>query len=496
MGIVIRQSLKATAATLVGSVLGAVSIVVASRMVGMQELGFSRMLAAYGSIAGILLTLGFHAVVSVFLFRYDSDRHKRASLMGVSLLIPVVVSLLCFAFYFFSKESLLQLFQPADRPLFRQFFIWFPVISLLVTVQAVLEGFLMTEMKITVFTTVREVGLKGGNLLLILLYGGSLISFSQWIYGIALLYGVANGLLLFSALRTGHFRVSLRWQVFSRRELYDIFHFAGFHALLGVTVYLVGYLDSILLAPLDQQGLNASAIYTNALFIISLLQIPYRAMTASVTPALTEAYAQDDQPKVQDVFNRSSINIFLATLGMAVLIVANLKKGVELLGPGYELVVPLVGVLLTGRLLDAATGLNEQVLSVSKHYRYSFLLSLLLAVLLFALGYALIPVYGVYGAAWASTGALGLYNLGKWGVVWRKTGLQPFSAATVRLLLAAVAALLPVLLVPEIPVWILDVGVRTAVAGGIYLALVLWLRPSADFNSFVEGLLRRVGRKK
>lgn len=496
MGIVIRQSLKATVATLVGSVLGAVSIVVASRVVGQQELGFSRMLAAYGSVAGILLTVGFHAVVSVFIFRHAGDPQKRASITGLSLLIPALVSLFCFALYFFSEERLLGLFQPADQPLFRQFFMWFPVISLLVTVQAVLEGFLMTEMKITVFTTVREVGLKGGNLLLIVLYGWNVISFAEWIYGIAALYAAANLLLWFSAFRTGHFRISLQWRVFNRKELYDIFHFAGYHALLGVTIYLVGFLDSMMLAPLDKEGLNASAVYTNALFIISLLQIPYRAMTSSVTPALTEAYAQDDAPKVADIFTRSSVNIFLATLGMAVLIVANLKKGVELLGPGYELVLPLVLVLMIGRLLDAATGINEQVLSVSKHYRYSFLLSLFLAVVLFVLGYVLIPRLGVYGAAWASTVALGIYNCGKWAVVWRKTGLQPFSAATARLLLAAGLALVPALLIPEIPVWILDVGARTLVAAALYLLLLLWLRPSPDFEAFVQTLLRKARLKK
>ncbi len=496
MGIVIRQSLKATAVTLLGSVMGAVSIVVASRLVGQQELGFSRMLAAYGSVAGILLTLGFHAVVSVFLFRHAADAQKRASILGLGLLIPVVVSLLLFGVYFLFKENLLGLFRPADQPLFRKYFPWFPVISLLVTVQAVLEGFLMTEMKITVFTTVREVGLKGGNLLLILLFGLGAITFSQWIYGIAALYGVANVLLLFSAWRTGHFRVSFQWRALSRRELYDIFHFAGFHALLGVTVYLVGFLDSMMLAPLDRDGLTASAIYTSALFIISLLQIPYRAMTSSVTPNLTEAYAQDDLAKVKDVFTRSSVNIFLATLGMAVLIIANLKKGVELLGAGYELVTPLVLVLMIGRLLDAATGINEQVLSVSKHYRYSFVLSLFLAVALFALGYALIPRYGVYGAAWASTAALGLYNVGKWAVVWRKTGLQPFSAATFRMVMAAGLALVPAFLIPEIPVWLVDVGVRTAIVSTLYLLLLLWLRPSPDFNNMTLGLLRKMRRGK
>lgn len=492
MGIVIRQSLKATVATLVGSALGAVSIVAASRMVEKQELGFSRMLAAYGSVAGILLTLGFHAVVAVFLFRHAAEPRKRAAVTGLGLLVPVLVSLLCFGAYFFFKESLLGLFQPADQPFFRKYFLWFPVISLLVTVQTVLEGFLMTEMKITVYTTVREVGLKGGNLLLILLYGLQAITFPQWMTGIAVLYVVATALLVFSARRTGNFHISLDWRCLSRKELYDIFHFAGFHALLGVTIYLVGFLDSMMLAPLDKNGLDASAVYTSALFIISLLQIPYRAMTASVTPALTEAYAQDDLPKVKDVFTRSSVNIFLATLGMAALIVANLKKGVELLGPGYELVVPLVLVLMIGRLFDAATGVNEQVLSVSRHYRSSFVLSLFLAAILFSLGYVLIPRYGVYGAAWASTLSLGVYNLGKWAVVWRKTGLQPFSAATARMLLAAGVALIPALLIPEIPVWMVDVGVRTVVVAAIYLSLLLWLRPSDDFSNFVQALLRRV----
>lgn len=491
MGIVIRQSLKSTAATLVGSVLGAVSIIVASRLVGKQELGFTRIFAVYGSVAGVLLTMGFHSVMGVFLFRYPDDRRKRASLAGISLAVPVLLSLLCFVAYFFFREHLLGIYQENDRPLFDQFFLWFPLLSLLVTLQSVMEGFLMTEMKITVFTTVREVGLKGGNLLLILLYGWQYISFAQWIYSIVALYAVANVLLLFVARRTGNFHLSLDWRAFTRRELYDVFHFAAFHALIGVTVYVVGYLDSLMLPALDQSGLNASAVYTNALFVISILQIPYRTMTVSVTPNLTEAYSQGDHPKVKDLFLRSSTNILLATLGMAVLIAANLRRGVELLGPGYEAVVPLVLVLMIGRLLDAATGINEQLLSVSKHYRYSFVLSLFLGVVLLGLGRLLIPQHGVWGAAWASTGALGFYNLGKWIVVWKKTGLQPFTPATFKLLLAAGVALLPTLFIPEIPNWLADVAVRTVVVVGLYLALLLWLKPSADLEVFAGKIWKR-----
>ncbi len=492
MGIVIRQSLKSTAATLVGAVLGAAAIIVASRLVGRQELGFTRMFAAYGSVAGILLTLGFHSVMAVFLFRHAENEPKRAAVAGISLAVPVVISLLCFIVAFFFKDSLLAIPQTADRPLFARYFGWFPLLTLLVTLQAVLESFLMTEMKITVLTTVREVGLKGGNLILILLYGGGYISLSQWIYAFVGLYVVANALLFFVARSTGNFRLSLRWRLFSRRELYDVFHFALFHALMGLTVYVVGYLDSLMLAPLDKQGLRASAVYTNALFIISLLQIPFRAMTVSVTPNLTEAYSQGNHAKVRDLFIRSSTNIFLATLGMAVLIVANLRRGVELLGPDYEIVAPLVLVLMIGRLLDAATGMNEQLLSISRHYRYSFVLSLLLGAVLFGLARVLIPHYGVWGAAWASTGALGLYNVGKWLVVWKKTGLQPFTQATLRLLFAAGVALGAVFLLPQIPNWIADVAVRTLVVVGVYLVLLLWLKPSTDFAGFAGKALRRM----
>ncbi len=58
-------------------------------------------------------------------------------------------------------------------------------------------------------------------------------------------------------------------------------------------------------------------------------------------------------------------------------------------------------------------------------------------------------------------------------------------------LLAAGLALTPALLIPEIPVWILDVGIRTTVAATLYLLLLLWLRPSPDFDVFMKTLLRK-----
>jgi O-antigen/teichoic acid export membrane protein len=71
-------------------------------------------------------------------------------------------------------------------------------------------------------------------------------------------------------------------------------------------------------------------------------------------------------------------------------------------------------ILCVGRFVDLATGLNDAVLSITKHYKFTFYVSLAMTVLLFVLIKILVPVYGIYGAAWSTSITLITFNICKY----------------------------------------------------------------------------------
>jgi O-antigen/teichoic acid export membrane protein len=247
----------------------------------------------------------------------------------------------------------------------------------------------------------------------------------------------------------------------------------------------MGNADVIFLPLYDKKGLDSVAIYSIAMVLISFLQIPSRSMIAPTVPVLARAIEANDYSKARQVFSRSSINILIATLCMAIIITCNLKNVVLLIKNGYDDVVPVFLILLIGRFADLATGLNDAVMSITKYYRFNVILSFILVPVLVLLFKFLVPLYGIFGAAWSTTVVYFVFNICKYAFVKIKLKMDPFSLDTIKTLLAGIPTLLAGYFLPALSYPIFDAIFRTGVICFVYLCLLFILKPSADLHIYL-----------
>lgn len=494
MGVVFRQSIKTTAITLVGAVLGAVLLLVASQVMPKQELGFSRNLTNQTVVASFFMLVGMANTLFLYFHRYDGDAQKdrRAVFMSVCFGTPLLVFVLAMIPYFLFQDYFIQrFFQVQDRAFMRQYALCFPLYTLFYLYTSLLEHYLLTQIKSAAASFVREVLIKALNLSLVLLFGFNVISYSIFIYAFVFTNLVAVLILLLLARKNDTFQFSTQWHLLSRAEYKELFTFSGYHALMSVSFTLFGFLDAILLASLGQDGLHAVPVYTNAVFISGVMSIPYRAMSGIASADISKAYALGQHAQVRDTYTRAGTNILVATLFMAVLIASNLHNAVAIMPPGYEAVFAITLIMMIGKFVDSGTGLNDVALNMSPYYRLNFYFSIALVAFMLIMFRLLIPAYGIYGAAWVFTAALVIYNLLKTYFVWRRMRLQPFSAGSLRTLFIGAATAALVWLVPTLsnPYW--DTLLRSSLIFIIFAGLVLWLRPSADISHYIHNTLKK-----
>jgi O-antigen/teichoic acid export membrane protein len=211
-------------------------------------------------------------------------------------------------------------------------------------------------------------------------------------------------------------------------------------------------------------------------------------MISASFPVLNKAYIDNDMPRVRELFRRSGINIWIVALAMALIIACNLNNVVALLpaGKGMEALPKLVLILLIGKLIDMGTGLNNELLSISRYYKFSFYTSIILLVSILFLERWLIPLYGNIGAAWGATISLGIFNLMKMGFLWRKFGLHSFNKAMLLAAFAAIGAFLVGWFMPAISLPIIDAGIRTVIILFIYTGLLIFSKASPDLNEYLR----------
>ncbi len=494
MGIVFRQSIKTSIVIAAGAVLGFLINYASSHILTQQQFGYTKNLPIQACIFHIFVMLGLGSTLLNFSARYGARDEKRKILITLSTFAPFVSTTLLSIPYFIFKQDILELFSEKDRIMAGRYYPMVPLFIFLWSYMVSLECYLVTQSKVAVQSFIREIVIRLLNLLLLVLFYFSLISFSQMVYGIVGSYMTAVILLLRASRKTEDFGFSLNWNVFTRADYKEIFQYSWYHMLVNATVYMLGFVDSLLLGSrLSGEGLSSLAVYTNAVFIAAIMVIPYRAMSPASIPTLNNAYLSGDFRVLKNIFHRSGINILIAGMAMFVLIACNLDNLVAFFPPEYAAIKPVALILMIGRMIDMATGLNTELTSISKHYKFNFRVSILLLVILVGCGVALIPQYGIYGAAWSATIALAAFNILKMFFVWWKMRIQPFTKKSFLVLLAGAIALAVGYFFPalfsgmesKLAAAILDAGVRSLLIVICYAGILIWLKPSDDLNEYL-----------
>ena len=493
MGIVFRQSAKNSIVVVLGAILGALIIWLSTTYLTKPQLGFTRVFTNYAVVLSQILLLGLNNTLAVYIHRYASDERKKKSLITVCLVSPLVIAVVFSIAYIALRSWILPHFQPEDIPFMRRFFFWLPVYTVLFIYMVILELYLGSQMKVAVSAFMREVVLRVASIALILLFGFGYIGFEVFVIGSILTYLLPVSIFLLISATTKGFGIGFNKGDFTKSEYKEMVHFSWYHFLLTVSVLLIGYMDALLLPFYDHSGFSSVAIYSNAVFFISFLQLPLKALMPASFTVLAKAFADEDMLKAKDIFVRSSLNILIPTAGIAVLLCCNLGNAIMVLKNGYSQIIPVFAILFIGNIVNIATGMNDQVLSIANYYKFNFYLSLLLMGVLYLLIRVLVPRYGIYGAAWSTTIILMTFNIFKFLFVWKKLDMQPFSKGTLFVVVASGVALAAGYFFPHFfdqahhkyVRTFVDVAIRSSVIVVVYIVMLLWLKPSPDLKEYI-----------
>jgi O-antigen/teichoic acid export membrane protein len=493
MGIVFRQSVKSTIVVFAGNILGALFNYWGAHVFkdDMQAWGFSRTIFNIGIICQMVTSFGSGAVILLFLQRYPPEDIRKKVLITVCSLVPAVVSLLLVPVYLLLKHDLVFLFQRSDQAYFLQYYLWIALLNVLWSYGSLYEYYLQSQQRTAQAMFSREVLLRLGNILLLGLLYFKFISFYTFVAGSVLIYLIPILILFFLATRTKGFGFSLKLNIFNTAEYKEMFRFGWSHMLIGISFSLIGYVDTVVLAALDKQGVASVPVYVMSVFIVSFMTIPYRTISATVMPVLNEAYIDRDQNKLQDVFSRSGLNLLIVTIFMFLAIGLNLENAVAILPRGYEDVGLLTFIMMLGRMVDMGTGLNAEVITLSEYYRFNFRISLLLLVLVLGLDFMLIPKYGAFGAAWGVTIAQIVQNMLKLIFVRKKMNLVPYNSKAFIVVVIGIITAAAVYFIPFLVNPVIDTIVRIAIISIIYLLLLIKLRPSPDISTYLASVVQR-----
>jgi O-antigen/teichoic acid export membrane protein len=127
-------------------------------------------------------------------------------------------------------------------------------------------------------------------------------------------------------------------------------------------------------------------------------------------------------------------------------------------------------ILAVGQLVNVGTGVTSNLQAMAGHAKTTLLNSLLFLAMSIALDLALIPAFGVLGAAIAAATSTIVVNLLRLWQIYSRLGLLPYDRTFIRPLAAAIpASLVSVLLPLSVLSPRFELAVRVGVLGVVYL---------------------------
>ncbi|GAA4272244.1 polysaccharide biosynthesis C-terminal domain-containing protein [Aquimarina gracilis] len=483
MGIVVNQSIKNVIITCLGFGIGAINtLFLFTNFMDEKHYGLVAYLMSASNLIWPLMTFGVHNTLIKFFSAYtDTDQQNKflTQMLLIPFMVSIIIGLFGLAFYtsiinFMGRENdivapyVWTIFLLAFAlSYFEVFFAWSKV-----KLKSVF-GNVMKELFLRVFI----------SLLLFLLYF-KIISIDQFVYGLVIVYLIRTFIMKIYAFSLHKFS-----PIFSFPNNYiSVFKYTFLILIAGSVASLLIDLDKVMIK--EFLPIENVAKYGICAYIASVIIIPSRAMHQITYPLTAKLINEKSWDKLKELYKKSSLNLFIVSGVLFVLIICNVKQLFEIIPDEYELFMWVVILIGTTKLFDNLLGNNNSILYNSDYYRIVLYIGIGMAVLSFVLNIICIQLYGVTGAAIATFSAVFCYNITKLWIVNLKFKMHPFSKNI----------FLSVLLITAFTFgfyyWdfgfhpILNIVLKSVLISGVYFLVVYILKLSPDINAIIKKIPR------
>ncbi len=422
MGIVKNQSIKNTIITFIGFGIGAINaLFLYTNFLGKLHYGIVATVLSGANILMPFMAFGIHNTMIRFFSRYKTDK-EREEFLTFSLFFPLIFIVPFLLLFFGFQDEIFSLWDKNQS--LKPYFWLIPFVGFCMGYFEIFYAWVKIKMQSVVGNLISEV--LGRVIIMLLLFGVHFHLYPKetFIYLVAFAYFLQLISMIIYA-------ISVQKPVFRfviPSNLKEIFHYSFFIIVSGgVAVMLIDF-DKVMI-PLYKE-ISQNAEYGVAIFIATVIVVPYRAMNQIIAPITAKLINENKWDELNDLYKKSAIN--LQVIGGLIMlgIFLNIKQLYLIIPDNYSGGTAVVFMIGLSKFYDLILGNNNSIIVNTKYYRMVLLFGLFTVVLMIVLNMIFIPIYGIEGSAFATLVTVLIYNTIKLLFVIKKMNLYPFTIKT------------------------------------------------------------------
>ena len=193
--------------------------------------------------------------------------------------------------------------------------------------------------------------------------------------------------------------------------------------LLGGMYVITSRSDTLMLGTI--MGTEASGLYNPVIRGVQLLAFVLTAVNNVLSPNVAGLYTENKIEEMQQVVTQSSRIMLLVSLPMAAFLIFGGNWYLSLFGAEFIPAKPALTILCLGQLFSIASGSVGILLTMTGNERCNLIASSINVLLNIVLNWFWIPLWGLAGAAAATTVSTVVVNIYKVITVRKRVGVDP-----------------------------------------------------------------------
>ncbi len=261
------------------------------------------------------------------------------------------------------------------------------------------------------------------NLILLLFVFLNVLTFENYIISFTSLYFVRY-VLFFIFYIIDVKIIKPDFSFINKETIRKAFHYSFFMFFSGLAGIITTTIDKLMLGAM--LSLSIVGIYSIIITFPVLIRAVGGAFSMIAHARISEYWTKRELKKIESLYCENvNIQMFLGLFLFGIFTIFG-REILLFLGAKYVQGYYAFILLMFGELVNISTGMCGGILSLSKHYKYDFYIRIILVLITIVTNIIFIPLWGLVGAAFATSIALVIYNVLKVVIVKWRIGLFPF----------------------------------------------------------------------
>jgi O-antigen/teichoic acid export membrane protein len=270
-------------------------------------------------------------------------------------------------------------------------------------------------------------------------------------------------------------------------------------AMMGISLmeFLMAQVDRITLG--YYAGARAVGIYSVAAGLVVYVSLVLNSVNQVFSPMISDLHTRGESILLSRLFQSLTKWVLGLTIPLAAVIILFSRTLMRIFGHDFEEGWPILIIGTIGQLVNCGVGSVGFLLLMSGNERRLIKIQIVMATIMVVLSLALVPLWGVLGAAIAAAITNAGTNLWNLIEVRSALGFSPYNRSYLRLLLPTVAVIMVVVLLKKHAEvfrhdW-LTVGTTTVAAYAVFTAIIFAFGLDADDRLIANEIWSRMRGK-